>query len=176
MQDNFKKEKAINALLYVIHQLNGIADEHKLCKIFYYADQRHLSLYGRSITNDSYFAMKYGPVPSSILDIMDDVRIANRFPEETHSDLTDKFKFEGSFDIRALKEPDMDELSMSDVECLDYAVAFCKDKSFGELTKVSHGEAWCNTPKNRRMSIADILREAGNEEEYIEYILEKIHN
>lgn len=39
----------------------------------------------------------------------------------------------------------MDELSLSDVKCLDYAIDLCKDKSFPELTDFSHGLAWSNT-------------------------------
>lgn len=175
MQGNFKLDTAINALLYVLHQLEGISDEHKLCKIFYYADQRHMSMYGRSITNDSYIAMKYGPVPSSILDIMNDIRIAGRFPNDAQTNLTEKFEFVGSFDIRALVKPDLDELSESDMECLDYAINLCKDKSFRQLTNFSHGEAWNNTPLNRKMSLEDILKEDGNEPAYINYILEPIH-
>lgn len=180
MPSNFKLDTSINALLYILQQLNGICDEHKICKIFYYADQLHWSQYGRSITNDSYIAMKYGPVPSSILDIINDIRVAGRFPEDTEnqqylSDLSAKFKFEGSYDIKALKQPDMDSLSESDVECLNNAIDFCKDKTFKQLTNISHGLAWNNTQLNKKMSLEDILKEAGNEPEYISYLLESIH-
>ena len=50
----FKEEVSINALLYILKQLGGVCDMHKASKIFYYADQRHLSLYGRTITGDVY--------------------------------------------------------------------------------------------------------------------------
>ena len=68
----------------------------------------------------------------------------------------------------------MNELSETDIECLDYAISLCNDKSFGQLTEMSHGLAWTNTARNRAMSVKDILRENGNEEEYAEYIDEQL--
>lgn len=82
--------------------------------------------------------------------------------------------FDNRFVVRALKEPDMDELSISDVECLDYSIDICKDKSFSELTAFSHGLAWSNTQRDRAISVKDILREAGDEEAYVEYIADNL--
>lgn len=61
MNKLFKYDRAISSILYALKQLGGRTDMHKLCKILYFADQRHLSLYGRSITGDRYIAMQYGP-------------------------------------------------------------------------------------------------------------------
>ena len=82
--------------------------------------------------------------------------------------------FDNKFIVRALAEPDMDELSGTDVQCLDYAIDLCKDKSFAELTKFSHGLAWNNTQRDRAISVKDILREAGDEESYVEYIADNL--
>lgn len=76
--------------------------------------------------------------------------------------------------MRGLKEPDMDELSVTDVKCLDYAINLCKDMNFAELTAFSHGLAWTNTARDRAISVKDILREAGDEEDYVEYIADNI--
>ena len=48
-----------------------IAKEYKMkaLKLVYIADRYHLRKYGRLITNDTYFAMNYGPVPSGTKDI-----------------------------------------------------------------------------------------------------------
>ena len=71
MKQMFQYEAALNALLFWPFQsLGDKSDMHKLCKILYFADQRHLSLYGRSITGDTYIAMQYGPVPSNVDDIL----------------------------------------------------------------------------------------------------------
>lgn len=88
--------------------------------------------------------------------------------------MTDLISFENRYIVNALAAPNLDELSGSDIECLSYAIDFCKDKSFGQLTELSHGLAWSNTAPDRSISVDDILREAGDEEEYVEYISSQI--
>lgn len=145
---------------------------HKLCKVLYFAGQKHLSQYGRSITGDSYIAMQYGPVPSCVDDILKALRGDSFFSSSDEIISLKRYMiFENRFIIRGLKNPDMDELSATDVKCLDYAINICKDKSFEELTKFSHGLAWGNTQRDRTISVKDILREAGDDEAYVEYIV-----
>jgi len=174
MSKLFKYDKAVNSLLYALQQLGGKTDMHKLCKILYFADQRHLSLYGRSITGDTYIAMQFGPVPSCIDDILKALRGDSFFSSSSQIEpLRKSLVFENRFVIRSLQSPDMDELSDSDVECLSYAIDVCRDKSFAALTELSHGLAWNNTRRDREMSVKDILREAGDEEQYVEYIADR---
>lgn len=175
MSKLFKYEKAVNSLLYSLQQLGGKTDMHKLCKILYFADQKHLSKYGRSITGDTYIAMQYGPVPSCVDDILKALRGDSFFSSNDNiTELKNYLFFENRFIIRGLKSPDLDELSVSDIECLDFAINLCRSKNFAELTAFSHGVAWNNTRPDREMSIKDILREAGDEEAYVEYIADNI--
>ncbi|MBO5182684.1 MAG: SocA family protein [Paraprevotella sp.] len=175
MHKLFKYNRAINSLLYSLKMLGGTSDMHKLCKILYFADQQHLSEYGRSITGDTYIAMQFGPVPSCIDDILKALRGDSFFSSVPEVEqLKQCMVFENRFIIRALQDPDMDELSVSDVECLDYAIGICRDKSFAELTAFSHGLAWSNTQRDRTMSVKDILREVGDEEAYVEYIADNL--
>lgn len=171
----FKLETAINALLYALSRLEGASDMHKLCKILYFADQRHLSEYGRSITGDIYIAMRFGPVPSCVDDVLKALRGDSFFSTSTEIEpIKSCLAFENRFIIRALKDPDLDVLSPSDLSCLDYAVDLCRNKSFDQLTKFSHGLAWSNTAPDRAISVKDILREAGDVEDYVEYISDNI--
>lgn len=175
MSKLFKYDKAVNSLLYALQKLGGKTDMHKLCKILYFADQRHLSKYGRSITGDTYIAMQFGPVPSCVDDMLKALRGDSFFSASDEiKPLKACMVFENRFIIRSLKSPDMDELSASDVECLDYAISICKDKNFAELTAYSHGLAWNNTQRDRAMSVKDILREAGDEEAYVEFIADNL--
>lgn len=170
----FKTDKAVQSLLYALQQLGGKSDMHKLCKILYFADQRHLSLYGRSITGDTYIAMQYGPVPSNVDDILKAVRGDSFFASSNEAEPLKKYlTFYNRFMVRALVSPDMDELSATDVKCLMYAIDLCRNKSFDELTKYSHGLAWNDTRPDREMSVKDILREVGEDEAYVEYIADK---
>lgn len=175
MNKLFNFDKAICSLLYSLQQLGGKTDMHKLCKILYFADQRHLSTYGRSITGDQYIAMQYGPVPSCVDDILKAVRGDSFFSaNEQIKTLKKSLSFENRYVIVGTSTPDMDVLSESDVECLDFAIEICKDKNFDQLTSFSHGLAWSNTCPDRRMSVKDILREAGDSEEYVDYIADNL--
>lgn len=175
MNKLFKYDKAVNSILYILQKLDGKTDMHKICKILYFADQRHLSTYGRSITGDSYIAMQFGPVPSCVDDILKALRGDSFFSSsEEIKPLRECIVFENRFIVRGLKEPDMDELSGTDVKCLDYAVELCKDLNFAQLTALSHGLAWTNTSKDRTISVKDILREVGDEESYVDFIADNL--
>lgn len=167
--DNFKEETAINALLYILAKLGGRCDIHKVSKIFYFADREHLSRYGRTITGDMYISMQYGPVPSKINDIMKAVRGDSYFEYNT-----DKFRFVNRYIIELISESDTDFLSQSDIECLDYSIELCRYKSFDELTSFSHGLAWTKGCLQDGISYADMLTEIGDDQGYIDYVMEKI--
>lgn len=146
---------------------------HKIFKTLYFADKAHLSRYGRSITGDSYIAMSYGPVPSKTDDIFKAVRGDSYFSNRAE-ELKGYFHFINKYVIEADKDADLDYLSDTDVECLDYAINKCKGKTFGELTEMSHDLAWNNTLRDREMSVKDILRENGENEDYVEYVASKL--
>lgn len=167
----FRKDESIQAILYILEQLHGATDMHKVCKILYYADQLHLSRYARCITGDVYIAMKYGPVPSIINDILKAVRGDSYFSGD---EFKPYFCFINKYMLKQIQKPNLDYLSDTDVECLNEAITLCKDKSFEQLTQMSHGMAYCHTTPDRTMSFKDILREAGDDEEYIEYATRKM--
>lgn len=167
----FNKDVTMNAVLYIVEKMGGKVDMHKVFKTLFFADMMHLSKYGRSITGDVYIAMEYGPVPSMTDDIFKAVRGDSYFSDKA-DDLKEYFHFHNLFTIQADKKCDTDWLSESDIECLDASINKCKDKTFAQLTLLSHGPAWQRTSHNREMSVKDILRENGDTEEYAEYIAE----
>ena len=67
--NTFRQEESLQAILYILQKMGGKCDMHKCCKILYFADNAHLSQWGRSITGDMYIAMNYGAVPSRIYDL-----------------------------------------------------------------------------------------------------------
>lgn len=175
MMSLFNKDVALQAVLYILSKLGGQSDMHKICKILYFADQKHLSRYSRSITGDDYIRMQYGPVPSKVDDIFKAVRGDSYFSGTSSTEeLKRYFTFQNRYTIKQLMPVDLDYLSESDIECLDEAIALCKDMSFGRLTEFSHGLAWQCTSPDRKISVKDILREVGDSEEYVEYIDRKL--
>jgi hypothetical protein len=167
----FDKDVTLNAILYILEQMGGRADMHKIFKTLYFADQSHLSKYGRTITGDVYIAMEYGPVPSKTDDIFKSIRGDSYFPA---GKLSKYIHFVNRYVVEPCIKSDTDYLSGTDIECLDKAIAKCKDKSFDELTKMTHDFAYQNTKRDREMSFKDILREIGETEEYVNYVSEKL--
>lgn len=143
-------------------------------QILYFADNEHLSKYGRSITGDAYVRMDFGPVPTCIYDLFKAVRGDSYFASQVDNVRQDCFHFVNNKDIAAVASPDMSYLSESDVEMLDKYIDQLKDKGFSEVSDASHGYAWSNTAQNGVISVRDRLTEMGDSDEYINYIEEQM--
>jgi uncharacterized phage-associated protein len=162
----FNFEKTIHSVLYITERLK-IKDFHKIFKIIYFADREHLAKYGRPITGDTYIRMADGPVPSKLFDIFKAVRGDSFFQA---NELKEYFTVNGRYLIKPEKKPDMRCLSKTDILELDKSISKYGELSFGTLREISHGIAWGNTKENGEIIVEDILREAGEEEDYITYI------
>lgn len=170
----FKQDVAIQAILYILKKMGGTCDIHKCHKILYFADNEHLSKYGRSITGDAYVKMDFGPVPTCIYDLFKAVRGDSYFASQVDNVRNDCFHFVNKKDIVSVAEPDMSYLSESDVELLDKYINQLKEKDFKKVSDASHGYAWSHTAQNDVISIHDRLKEMGDSEDYIKFIEEQL--
>lgn len=159
-------------MLYVANRIER-RDIHKIFKILYFADMSHLFKYGRAITGDRYIAMKYGPVPSSIYDMVKIVRGDSWYVMD---ELKAFFAVNNKY-LEPLRDADTSYLSESDVNELVDSIKKYSDVEFSEMTRLSHGSAWKKTwenPAKDEISIEDILRECEADEDYIKYVVENI--
>ena len=170
----FKQNVAIQAVLYILQQMGGVCDIHKCHKILYFADNEHLSKYGRSITGDSYIKMDFGPVPTCVYDLFKAVRGDSYFASQVEDIRDNYFHFVNHKDMVASRQPDMDYLSQSEVEVLNKYIAELKNKNFNAVSEASHGYAWNNTQQNAVISVRDRLTEMGDSDEYIDFIEEQL--
>ncbi len=139
--------KEINTALYVLDMLGEI-DFHKLFKILYFAEQKHLVNYGSTIIEDTFLAMDHGPVPSKLYDILKAVKGESIF----ESDKFDKyFKVCGHKLINKLK-PELEYLSASEIECINESIEENKNLSFSRLKSKSHGFAYKQADRNDKIS------------------------
>lgn len=170
MSIEFNIESFIQPVLYILNKAGKPLDAHKISKILYFADREHLAKYGTTITDDKYIAMKYGPVPSNIYDIIKVVIGAGEIiPEEL---VKQYFERSSDIEIKAIADYVEDEFSSSEIECLDNSLKLYLDKSFTYLTDISHDLAW-----NEALYVMDILQIAkagGADENMLKYINE--HN
>lgn len=168
MKFKFDKEKALAAILYIANKVEK-ADFHKVSKILFFADQMHLAKYGRPVLGDAYIAMENGPVPSQVYDILKAVRGDSYFSQFA-DELKKMFIIEGRFIIKPLVDADLDEFSDSDIECIDMSIAENKDLSFTQLKDKSHNKAYHSVDLNNEISIEEIAKEAGANNEMLKYI------
>jgi Protein of unknown function (DUF4065) len=166
----FDKEKAISTVLYIAEKLPQ-ADLHKISKILYFADQKHLVKYGNPIVGDYYVAMDNGPVPSQIYDMLKTVRGDSLFKTNEYKKY---FRVEQTYIVIPLTTPDLDEFSESDIECIDEAIIENKDLDFIALKKKSHGEAYNSAGLNSTISIEKIAKEGGANKEMIDFLKEEM--
>ena len=175
MTNQEKISTTINALLLVLEKLGGKGDFHKLFKILYFADQKHLLRYGSLITDDNYIAMNNGPVPSMTYDILKALR-GDGLLETYKSEFEKFFKLLSKYEVESLISPDLEELSDSERDCLFESISENKDLEFRKLTDKSHDSAWSNADGNCEMNIQDIAVAAGANQQLVDYINDSIEN
>ena len=172
INQKFNVEKAIQAVLYIASNLTR-KDFHKIFKILYFSDRNHLAKYSRSITGDTYIAMKDGPVPSNIYDIFKAMRGDGFFANEVKQ-FTEFFKVVNFNFIETLKEADLDYLSKSDIEELNDSLEKYGNLSWDEVREKSHDYAWRSTAQGYPISIDNMLLEKGENSNYIDFVKEQI--
>lgn len=140
---NFNYKKATQALNHFTSKEGGIINKMKALKLVYLADRYHLRKYGRLITNDTYLAMGYGPVPSGVKDIAEASELFLGDEERKYSS-----KYIEPIDRLALKSVDTVDnsvLSESDIEALNFAW-----EQFGHLEKFELSEITHEYPEWKR--------------------------
>ncbi|MCK4359669.1 MAG: SocA family protein [Candidatus Cloacimonetes bacterium] len=131
----------------------------KVAKLLYFLDKEHFIRYGRFVTNDYYVKLKYGPVPTRILNIINNPNIS-LMHKSILNFLSSNISFgnEPNRTVKSRKSPDLDELSKSEIEVLDYIIEKYGRKHIGELINFCHKEfAWKNTQENEFFSVEDII-------------------
>jgi len=167
----FDINKAIESILYIVHK-KAQPTFHHISKVMYFADKDHLAKYGRFICGDIYIAMKHGPVPSAIYDILKMVRGDSiYFSSNIYEKASKAFKVCGRHVVQISREPHLEEFSDSDLECLNRAIRKYGNLSFEQLTSLSHAEAaWKVADANDIMEIEHIIATFDNADELIEHL------
>lgn len=129
----------IEAIYYLLLKLGPKTKLH-LLKLIFLADKYHLLHYGRTVTGDEYFAMQYGPVGSTVKDVLefDDFTL-----DQNELEMAQRY-----FDVmdpktRKAKEngptvAELRNLSETDFEALDHVVERYKNLSTSDLVDFTH--------------------------------------
>jgi uncharacterized phage-associated protein len=150
-----KIRKIVELLLYLAYKRPN-ADKYQAVKFFYLADREHLNRYGRPISFENYYAMSYGPVASTVLDLLngnlgaakavgiDKLPFATEIGEAKNGSET-------TFIRKPFRKVNYDLFSKSDIEVFDEIVDKYRDSSFDDLFKATHEHfAWLNAWTKRK--------------------------
>lgn len=151
-----KVEKIVELLLHLAHKRPD-ADKYQAVKFFYLADREHFLRYGRPISFETYYAMSYGPVASTVLELfngkLDRVKEVGIEELPFSLDVVEAPKGKEKTIIRKpTREVDYDLFSKSDIKVFDEIVDKYRDASFDDLFKATHEHyAWLNAWKTRKL-------------------------
>ncbi|RPH50057.1 MAG: DUF4065 domain-containing protein [Desulfobacteraceae bacterium] len=171
----FDEKKALSAILYISQKLierhrvckEAKPDMHRISKILYFADRKHLARFGRPIIGDHFVAMKDGPVPSKTYDLMKAIK--GESPFCSADKFINYFEVKG-FMVHPKKKPDLDDFSESDIECIKESLKENQDLTFGQLKAKSHDSAYNRASVNNRISFIAMAKAEGINEDMISYI------
>jgi len=166
---HFDREKALEVILHIASRLRA-PTLHSISKTLYLADKQHLQEFGRLICGDQYIAMGYGPVPSAIYDMMKVPDGRRSIDVDWDVLIKEAFEITQGRNVRPLRDANTDLLSESEVQCIEKIVATFGNKSFGQLTDMTHDDAWKRTSENQTIPLEAIAATLPNAGEIIDYL------
>lgn len=161
----FAAQKACAAIHWMVSQHQDI-DLHAALKSCYFADKSHLNEQRRPIFGATYRAMKFGPVPLEIYEMMKGEALwkaevgVEQFPWEL-----------SGYRLRRIanSEPNMDCLSDSDMEHLARGVEMSLTMNFTERTDATHGADWQRANLGL-MQYEDMIDDGPKKEAIVSYL------
>jgi len=160
----FNQAKAVEAILYLAPKVSD-SDIYGICKLLYLVDKTSLEKYGRFIFGESYSAMVGGATPSNIYDLFKRARQAP----------INGIKVEGN-QVVVQREPDLDCLSESDIECLEQIISIYGNVPNWRRGDDAHDDAWRKAWDKRgskesvSMPIESIVELLANPDDLIDYL------
>lgn len=165
-------------LLYILtHSEDGKRDIYSLVKSAYYAQQNHLAQYGTPLFKDCICALPFGPVPSNIYNVLKMAR--GDFRELSYHKADDMHLASDAIAFKAERysakeDPDLDFLSQSDIECLNYGIGKVAGMSFSQIMDDTHGQEWSRAYNSgsflKEMDIRNIAKEGNASDDALQYL------
>lgn len=137
-----KKTPSIRKILQALYYLQSKAPSDNpdrfnrtyLLKLVYLADRYHARHYGGLMTNDTYYAMSYGPVAETTYNILKKEQF-----NITYEDISLLSAITGinEYDIRIAKQGE-EALSVSSKKALDFALSEFGSYTWRDLSEITH--------------------------------------
>lgn len=177
MKTPIQIEKIKAVLLYILQSFPEGVDYIKLFKILYFAQRTHLVNYGKVIVDESFRALRHGPVPTYTykgLQIAEGKNLKGDFADFLNGlEVKDK-------KVYSYSQPDMDYISGAEKRSLDAVIEKFGDTDPYDLSDLSHDSAWKGAidrmqddPQKNFITIIDIARAGNASKEMVDYIRDK---
>lgn len=175
MSHQFQPEKAVASIGYLVQQTG--ADLYSVMKMLYLADKLHLGRFGRTITGDMYTAMEKGPVPERAYNLCKFVQ-GTRASFDPMPNAKDYLVLVGfNFDLKS--DPDLEELSTSDVAALQEVAAIHRSGGWKAVANESHDASWTRAWRRAQsagcgsvgMDLRDIAQDVGGND-LVDYVID----
>lgn len=153
---NFDKQKLTEIVLYILNKIGGL-DYYRVFKVIYFANVAHLAKYGFPLTTDKFCALQNGPVPSGLYDCIKDTHFCDKELAAMIKESVTTGNEDAHYMLTAKRTPDMDYLSLADIECIDNSIRDNASLTFNELKEKSHGEEWARAYHSSGRKVMDVV-------------------
>lgn len=163
----FRPDKSLATIAYLAQQSGETM--YTILKMIYLADRLHLERYGRPITGDTFIAMEQGACPSRIYDtfkvLRGDTNTNHLAGSEHHIEVNAE-----TYDVSIRLMPSLDDLSATDMECLDEVLETLRQRGRWVVRDEAHDLAWKKTDRNSAMDFLAIARATSSGEVLVDHL------
>ncbi len=161
----FSSEKAFAAIHWMVSQGQPV-DLHAALKACYFADKSHINQHYQPIFGARYMAMKYGPVPVEIYEMM---KGEGLWLWEVGVDET-PWRLDGyRLSVRKNMSPDMACFSSSEREHLEAGFGKSQEMTFSARTAATHQRDW-QAANGGRIRYEDMIEDSQKRDAIVDYI------
>ena len=172
--EDFDNKRIGEIILYILGK-GELLSQYYVYKILYFAERKHLARWGCGILPGEFHAWEKGPVPKKIYGGIKHFKEGNHPIDIVLRKVIDRTDRDMGDYLIALRKPDMDFISQSEVEALDESYAENVGLTVGELMNKSHDSAWTKARakgNDEVMPSIDMAEVEGVSSDLLEYIAE----
>ncbi len=157
--NNTYREKLLNAVLFFAKKTN-CPSLVKMFKLLFFLDFYHFKITGRSVTNLDYFALPFGPVPTSFYDEVKAGTIPSDMKDSLAMIPLETERGTPAFKFKAKRSPDLTIFSPRQQQILKDVADIFRDATPTQMSEISHlkNQPWDKTMREKGPnSIIDYL-------------------
>lgn len=166
----FNEKKMLQIISYLLSLHNNEMEKLKLIEELYLIDRASIDENNTSVSGDEFFSLKYGPVLSNTLNIINDIPNGNSWVEY--------LSIYNNKKIRLIKPFDEGRLSKKDKYFIQLISDKYKNYTTSQLIEYTHTlPEWKRLKANNtKIRFADIMKALGKSDEEIAYVKEEYNS